>query len=88
MSGERVSVWEDPNVVAAFKAGRTADDIYVLNCPRCGELSYYNQGSSFTCRHCDVGYTVLSEDEDCDGLRVDVFLTMADVAAAECEDYP
>lgn len=93
MSGERISVWDDPNVKDAFNSGRTADDICVLNCPICGQISYYNQGSSFFCRHCDKGFYVRSDDEDPAEIvgtyvNINCTLTMADVAAAECEDYP
>ena len=95
LSGEKISVWSDPNVVEAFRDGRTADDICVLNCVQCGALSYYNLGSWFTCRHCDRTWFVANEDEveECvtEGrpyILVDVLLTMADVVEAECEDYP
>jgi hypothetical protein len=69
------SVWEDPNVQLAFRDGRSADDISVLNCRDCGELSYY----------------VCTEDEeppeDRPYIILDCPLTMADVADAECADY-
>lgn len=90
MSGERCSVWEDPEVIAAMRVGRQLNDISVLNCPRCGQLSYYNNGSHFYCRHCDKGFEVLSEDEPDPGgpairLWIDTHLTMDDVLDA---DYP
>lgn len=43
---------EDETVVAALREGRHADDIYLMDCPYCGEVSYWNQGSHFTCRAC------------------------------------
>lgn len=93
MSGDKPTVWNDPNVKAAFANGRAADDICVLNCPLCGELSYYNQSSWFTCRHCDRAWYVLAEDEyppfkRCEYMRPDVILTMQDVVEAECKYYP
>jgi hypothetical protein len=92
MSGERLSVHDDPNVLAAFRNGRDAEDISVLNCPSCGTISYYNDGSHFTCRACGKSFRVLAEDEENDSgddvIRLDCRLSMDDVFAAECEDYP
>lgn len=93
MSGERSPVWEDPNVKAAMADGRELNDIAVLNCPSCGRLSYYNQGSHFTCRHCDRYFYVASENEDVGDdvgpcMRPDIVLTMEDVLDGECSDYP
>ena len=92
MSGERLNVWKDPNVLAAMKAGRHLDDIAVLSCPRCGQFSYYNQGSWFTCRHCECSWYIIGEDEepplDASYMRVDWCTTMQDVLDAECSDYP
>jgi len=89
---EQVSVWRDCDVISAMNDGRTLDDICVLNCPICGQLSYYNQGSSFYCKPCDKGFVCLSEDETPPSneryVRLDYILTMEDVADAECEDYP
>lgn len=93
MSGEVESIWKDPNVVQAFKDGREAHDICVLSCPACGELSYYNQGSTFTCRACERGWHILGENDEIPDddlwtyMRPDVLLTMEDVADAECRDY-
>lgn len=56
-------IWRDPAVQEALKAGRSADDIMVLRCPDCDRLGYYNQGSSFTCRFCDIWFYCCSEDE-------------------------
>lgn len=56
--------WDDPNVKAALKSGRPPSDIMLIDCPECGEASYYNQGSHFTCRACDCGWAVISDDED------------------------
>ena len=92
MSGERISVWQDPRVKEAMKE-RSLSEIEVLNCSSCGQLGYYNLGSHFTCRHCDKTWYVLSDEEEppIDGrpcMRPDVILTMEDVSQAECEDYP
>lgn len=56
-------IWKDPNVQAALKDGRRPDDIFVLRCPKCDRLGYYNQGASFHCRFCNKGWRVLAEDE-------------------------
>ena len=59
-----MDIWKDPNVKSALKEGRMANDIMVLECPRCNEWSYYNQGSSFYCSKCKAGFRVLGEDEE------------------------
>jgi hypothetical protein len=42
----------DENVMAAFREGRQADDIYVVYCSACFAWSYWNQGSHCNCRFC------------------------------------
>jgi len=42
---------------------REPTEIALLECPNCGQHSYYNEGSTFYCRHCDRGYTVMGADE-------------------------
>ena len=42
----------DPTVMAAFREGRAADDIYVVYCSDCKAWSYWNQGSHCNCRFC------------------------------------
>jgi hypothetical protein len=39
-------------------------EIAVLECPRCHAPGYYNEGSHFTCRLCDVIFHCCSEDEE------------------------
>lgn len=56
-------IWKDPRVVDALEDGRSADDIMILNCPKCARFGYYNQGSHFTCLFCDKTFDVLSEGE-------------------------
>ena len=43
-------IWKDPKVKEALKDGRDASDIWCIRCPRCDQLGYYNEGSSFSCR--------------------------------------
>ena len=31
-------IWKDPRVVDALKDGRSADDIMILDCPKCGAV--------------------------------------------------
>lgn len=57
-------IWKDPRVKGALREGRTSDDIWLLECPRCNEWGYYNQGSRFYCYKCKVGFCVLGEDEE------------------------
>lgn len=55
-------IWEDPMVKEVLKE-RASSDIAVLHCPQCSRLGYYNEGSHFTCRHCDKTFYCVSEDE-------------------------
>lgn len=43
---------QDEMVIAALQDGRHAEDIYLVTCPWCGCISYYNQGSHAECRKC------------------------------------
>ena len=62
------SVWNDPMVQEALKE-RSADDIAILSCPRCGKDVYYNEGSHFSCSACEIDFYVLGEGEEApDGL--------------------
>lgn len=45
--------WLDPNVREALDEGRSASDISLICCGRCGNYGYYNDGSHFTCGVCD-----------------------------------
>lgn len=56
------NIWQDPRVIEALKE-RDASDIAVLDCPRCGEAGYYNEGSHFTCLKCDQTFYCCSEGE-------------------------
>jgi len=99
MAYERPDIWDDVNVKQALADGRQPDDIAVLNCPICGNLSYYNQGSSFCCKdeNCqgNHGFRVLVQEEaeaadykDRHTIILDHLLTLEDVLEAECADYP
>lgn len=56
---------EDVNVMAAISEGRHADDIMLFDCPFCGAVSYYNEGSHATCRECERAADVDSEYFNC-----------------------
>lgn len=56
-------IWKDPAVKEALKDGRSASDIACLRCPECSQLGYYNEGSSFSCRFCDLTFIVTSEED-------------------------
>jgi hypothetical protein len=43
------SPFDDPNVKSALRCRRPAADIHLIQCPGCGNLVYYNDGSHFTC---------------------------------------
>lgn len=57
-------IWKDPAVRSALEEGRSADDIKVMDCPSCGQLGYYNEGSHFHCRPCRKTWYCCSEDEE------------------------
>lgn len=86
-------IWKDPNVKSALKAGRAANDIMVLACPKCSRYGYYNQGSSFWCRFCKASWECLSEGEEpspdrpyiC--LDIDHPITLADTVTDTTEGY-
>ena len=74
-------IWKDPRVVDALKDGRSADDIMILDCPKCGRWGYYNEGSHFTCLLCDQNFYVLSDGERREGVpcvQADSAITLAD----------
>jgi len=83
-------IWKDPRVKDALKS-RPADDIAVLACPTCGRFGYYNQGSHFTCLHCDQTWYCCSEGEEPPEDRAYLYLddvrTLADTVDAG-EDVP
>lgn len=62
-------IWKDPSVKEALKGGRAASDIAVIACPECNQYGYYNEGTTFSCRFCDLTFYVLSEDEEAEGRR-------------------
>lgn len=84
-------IWKDPNVKAALKEGRPAEDIAVLTCPKCREWGYYNQESHFSCRYCKCGFYYCSEGEDPPDDRpyliLDGFTTLADTVMCD-EELP
>lgn len=57
-------IWKDSMVKAALKDGRSADDIAVLSCPKCGAWGYWNEGSHFSCRLCKKTWHVTTEMAD------------------------
>jgi hypothetical protein len=85
-------IWKDPNVKAALKDGRPADDISVISCPRCGRFGYYNQGSHFWCRFCEQGWEVLTEGEepplDRQYFYLDHFMSLTDTVTDVTDGYP
>lgn len=91
MSGERLSVWDDERVKERLAEGMQPADIAILNCPSCGKLSYYNQGSWFTCHGCNATWHCKAEDEEPDDRPTiwlsDGVLTLDDAIEAECSDY-
>src|SRR5260221_8485721 len=57
-------IWKDPYIKEALKDGRSTSDIAVCECPECHQWGYYNEGSTFSCRFCDLTFYVVSEGDD------------------------
>lgn len=58
------SVMEDPSVQAALKEKRPAKDIALLPCRECGQMSYYNEGSHFSCSVAGCGWSCAGRELD------------------------
>lgn len=84
-------IWKDPCVKEALKAGRPAHDIDCLRCPKCNRLGYYNDGSHFSCRFCDLTWYVLSDGEKPPRgsrfMRADDLVTLADTVTETTSGY-
>ena len=84
-------IWKDPNVKEALRYGRTADDIMVLDCPKCGRWNYWNEGSGYWCRFCERGWCVLSEDEEPGDTEPIIYaneaITLADTVTVTTDGY-
>ncbi len=80
-------IWKDPSVKEALKEGRPANDIAVLRCPECDELGYYNEGSTFSCRFCDLCFPVVTEGEEQRGISADEVIRMDDTLTEVTEGY-
>lgn len=84
-------IWKDVNVVAALRDGRRLEDIACLRCPKCACLGYYNQGSHFSCRFCDLTWYVLGEDEmpprGSHYMRADEMVSLADTVTETTAGY-
>jgi hypothetical protein len=85
-------IWKDPNVKAALRDGRSADDIAVLRCPNCSRWNYYNQGSSYWCRFCKERWYCRAEGEErpeCQyiNLAEEGFTSLADTLTVTTDGY-
>lgn len=82
----QADVWKSREVKAALKE-RSAHDIAVLNCPKCGRWGYYNEGSHFSCRFCKRTWYVCGEDEeppeDRPYMYIDAHTTLAETVSEE-----
>lgn len=58
-----VMSWADGQMTREALKERVAADIEMLSCPACGKYSYWNEGTHFTCEHCDTGFAALTENE-------------------------
>jgi len=82
---------DNVSVKAALKEGRSAYDIAVLRCPKCGRWGYYNEGSHFYCRFCKQGFYCCGPEEDVPATRPYLFFdgrtTLADTVTETSDDY-
>jgi hypothetical protein len=46
---------KSPLIRAALRDGRSAEDIGLVTCDRCGSISYCHRGSPCTCEWCGAG---------------------------------
>jgi hypothetical protein len=53
---------DDPMVLEALREGRDSSDIWLVECPRCGTASYYNQGSHAGCYSCGQDLSELTDE--------------------------
>ena len=53
---------EDATIIAALRERRSADDIWLVDCPNCGVPSYWNEGSHANCRICGANLSDLTDD--------------------------
>lgn len=42
--------------------GKDSDDIFLIDCPFCGNQSYYDQGFTCGCEHCGKEIATFSDD--------------------------
>lgn len=73
-------IWKDPGVTEALTDGRSADDIRVMDCPKCSRWGYYNEGSHFSCRFCNRTWHVTTE-------MAQDSITLADTVTVTTDGY-
>ena len=92
MSTTERDIWKDPRVVDALNEGRFATDICLLECPKCHEWGYYNEGSHFTCLHCDKSWYVCTDSNPTFGGRpamgMDSLIKLSDTVCDPEEPCP
>jgi hypothetical protein len=74
-------IWKDPYVRERLRDGVPAWDIAVFRCPKCHELGYYNEGSSFSCRFCNVTFRMTGSDDE-------EIQSLADTVTETTDNYP
>lgn len=83
-------IWKDPGVKEAL-ASRAAWDIAVLRCPECHQIGYYNEGSTFSCRFCDLTFYVIgADDRNREGIRtvcIDDVIQLDDTVTETTDGY-
>lgn len=84
-------IWKDPNVKLALKEGRSADDIMVIDCPKCNRYGYWNQGQYFFCRFCNLEFYCADDDHPGPlGIRkifMENAITLADTVTVPTDGY-
>jgi uncharacterized protein YbaR (Trm112 family) len=84
-------IWKDPSVKQALKDGRQAWDIAVIRCPKCNQYGYYNEGTAFSCRFCDLTFQIVNENEhiptDVRTISVDEIVHLDDTVTETTDGY-
>jgi hypothetical protein len=61
------NAWDDPLVATRLREGEQPTEIWLILCPACGNFSYYNLGSHFSCSVDGCGHAI-------DGNELDVLI--------------
>ena len=58
------NAWDDPLVGQRLREGQQPTEIWLILCPACGNYSYYNLGSHFSCSVEGCGHAIAGDELD------------------------